>query len=157
MELGATHRLAYGDAPEVPPCHGIPGHPTVDRQKVGRVGDGKLRDAGGGHVEVPTQYLTAVCREETAEHRAKTFHGLVLCGKLRTATRWITEREKGGVLLPEEHCTKTGEHVLEVIRTKHPDSRPPSAACLDTYPDKPPEMVPVDITDNLVSAVAGRL
>ena len=53
-----------------------------------------------------TQYLTAVRREETAEHWAKTFHGLVLRGKLRTTVRWITEREKGGVLLPEEKCTK---------------------------------------------------
>ena len=34
-----------------------------------------------------TQYLTAVRREESAEHRAKTFHGLVLRGKLRTAVR----------------------------------------------------------------------
>ena len=48
-----------------------------------------------------THYITAVRREETAEHRAKTFHGLVLRGKLRTAARWITEREKGGVLQPE--------------------------------------------------------
>ena len=29
-----------------------------------------------------------------------TFHGLVLCGKLRTAVRWITEREKGGGIAP---------------------------------------------------------
>ena len=43
-----------------------------------------------------TQYLTAVCREETAEHRAKSYHSLVLRGKLGTAVRWITEREKGG-------------------------------------------------------------
>ena len=50
-----------------------------------------------------THYLTAVRREETAEHRAKTFHGLVLRGKIRTAVRWITEREKGGVLQPEGH------------------------------------------------------
>ena len=77
----------------------------------------------------PTQYLTAVRWEETAEHRAKTFHGLVLCGKLLTAARWIMEREKGGVLLPEEHCTKMGEHVLEVLCTNHPDARPPSADC----------------------------
>ena len=47
-----------------------------------------------------TQYLTAVSREETAEHRAKTFHGLVLRGKLRTAVRWITERKKGWGLAP---------------------------------------------------------
>ena len=78
-----------------------------------------------------TQYLAAVCREETAEHRAKTFHGLVLRGKLRTAVRWITEREKGGVLQPEVHCTKTGDRVLEVLHAKLPDARPPSAACLD--------------------------
>ena len=47
--------------------------------------------------------------------------------------------------------------MLEVLRVKHPDARPPSAAFLYAYPGKPPEMVPVDITDNVVSAVAGRL
>ena len=104
-----------------------------------------------------TQYLTAVRREETAEHRAKTFHGLVLRRKLRTAMRWITERKKGGVLLQEEHCTNTGEHMIEVLRTKHPDAHPPSAASLNTYTDKLTEMVHVDITDDVVLAVAGRL
>ena len=64
-----------------------------------------------------TQYLTPVRREETTEHRSKIFHGLVLRGKLRTAVKWVTEREKGGVLQPEEHCTKTGDLVLEVLHT----------------------------------------
>ena len=50
-----------------------------------------------------------------------------------------------------------GDRVFEVLHTKHPDARPPSAACLDAYPGKPPKMVPVDITDNVVSVVAGRL
>ena len=104
-----------------------------------------------------TQYLTSVRREETAEHRAKTFHGLVLRGKLRTAMSWVTERKKGGVLQPDDSCTKTAERVMEVLYTKHPDARPSLAACLDTYADNPPEMVPVDITDDVVSAVAGRL
>ena len=67
------------------------------------------------------------------------------------------EREKGGVLQPEGLYTKTGDRVLEVLHAKHPDARPPSAACLDAYPGPPPEMVPVDITDAVVSAVAGRL
>ena len=60
-------------------------------------------------------------------------------------------------MLPEEQCTKTGDRVLEVFHGKQPDARPPSAACLDAYPGKPPEMVPVEITDNVVLAVAGRL
>ena len=46
---------------------------------------------------------------------------------------------------------------MEVLRTKHPDARPPLAACLDAYPKNPPEMVPVDITENVVAAVAGCL
>ena len=61
------------------------------------------------------------------------------------------------MLQPEGHCTKTGDRVLEVLQAKHPDARPPSAACLDAYPGPPPEMVLVDITDDVVSAVAGRL
>ena len=46
---------------------------------------------------------------------------------------------------------------MEVLHTKHPDARPPSTAFLDAYPNNPPEMFPVNITDNLVLAVTGRL
>ena len=62
-----------------------------------------------------------------------------------------------GVLQPEGRCTKTGDRVIEVLHAKHPDARPSSAASLDAYPGPPSEMVPVDITDDVVSAVAGRL
>ena len=46
---------------------------------------------------------------------------------------------------------------MEVLRTKHPNTHTPSAACLDAYPNNHLEMVPVDITDNVVLEVAGRL
>ena len=49
-----------------------------------------------------TQYLTAVRRDDYEEHRAKTYHSLVLQGKLQMALRWITERDTGGVLQPME-------------------------------------------------------
>ena len=62
-----------------------------------------------------------------------------------------------GVLQPDDHCTKTGERVMEVLCTKHSDAHPPPAASLDAYPKNLPEMVPVEITDDVVSAVAGRL
>ena len=103
------------------------------------------------------QYLTSVQQEETVEHRTKTFHGLVLRGKLRTPVRWITESKRGGVLQPYNHCTKAGERVMEVLYTKHHNARPPSATCMDTYAENLPEMVLVDITDDVVSEVAGRL
>ena len=65
------------------------------------------------------------------------------------------EQDTGGVLQPEELCTKTGERVMDVLRTKHPDARPPTAASLDTYPDHQPELVPVDITSDMVMEVVG--
>ena len=37
-----------------------------------------------------TQYLTTARRQESEEHRAKTFHSLVLRENLRTAIRFIT-------------------------------------------------------------------
>ena len=48
----------------------------------------------------------------------------------------VDNREgNGGLLQPEEHCTKTGEKVMGVLCTKHPEASFPSAASLDTYLD----------------------
>ena len=47
--------------------------------------------------------------------------------------------------------------MLEVLRTKHPEARTPTAASLDSYTGRPPKFTPVDITDNTVTAVVGRL
>ena len=61
------------------------------------------------------EYLTVTRREEMAEHRAQTYHSLVLRGKLLTAMKWITERETGRVFQPGERCTKMGDRVMEVL------------------------------------------
>ena len=46
---------------------------------------------------------------------------------------------------------------MEVLHTKHPEAQTPTAASLDSYPGRPPELTPVDITEDMVTAVAGRL
>ena len=46
---------------------------------------------------------------------------------------------------------------MEVLRTKHPEARTPTAVSLDCYKGIPPELTPVDITEDTVMAVAGRL
>ena len=93
----------------------------------------------------------------TEENRPKTYHSLVLKGKLRSSVRWITEHEKGGVLQPEEICTKTGERVMEVLRIRHPDALSLSASSLYTYLDQPLELVPLEITEDTVTELAGRI
>ena len=102
-------------------------------------------------------YLTVAQREKMEEQQAQTFHSLILLGKLRMAVRWITDWEKGGVLQAGDRCTKTGHQVMEVLRSKHLEARTPTAASLETYPDQPPELTPVDITYETVMAVVGQL
>ena len=103
------------------------------------------------------EYLTFARREDKAYHRAQTYHSLVLQCKLRMAVRWITERETGRVLQPGDRCTKTGDRVMEVLHAKHTEAWTPAAASLDSYPDRPLELTPVDITDDTVLVVAGKL
>ena len=46
---------------------------------------------------------------------------------------------------------------MEVLRTKHPESRPPTGASLDSYLDRPTELVPVYITSNTMTTVAVQI
>ena len=71
--------------------------------------------------------------------------------------RWITERENGGVLQTRDRCTKTGDQVMEVLCTKHPEARTPTAASLDSYLGRPLHITLVDITKYTVTAVEGEL
>ena len=52
---------------------------------------------------------------------------------------------------------KNGDRVMEVMRTKHPNARPQSAASLDTCTSRPLELVFVEITDYTVMEGVGRL
>ena len=103
------------------------------------------------------EYLTVAWIEEMADHRAQTYHSLVLRGNLRTAVQWITEQETGRVLQLGDQCIKTVYRVMEVLRTKHPKAWTPTAASLDLYPEHPWELTPVDIINDTVTAVTGRL
>ena len=104
-----------------------------------------------------SEYLSVAQRDETVEDWAQTFHSLVLWGKLRTALRWIKEWETGGVLQTGERCTKTGDQVMGVLHSKHLEASAPTASSLYSYPNQTPELVPVYITDDTVTAVAGRI
>ena len=68
--------------------------------------------------------------EESPEHRTKIYHSLVLRGKLRSEVWWITDRDKGGLFQPEETCPKTGLPILDVLRSKQPETFPLSAHSL---------------------------
>ena len=47
--------------------------------------------------------------------------------------------------------------MMEVLRTKQPKAQTPTAANLDSYLRRTPEITPVDITEDTVTVVAGGL
>ena len=54
-------------------------------------------------------------------------------------------------------CTKSGEPVVSVLRSKHLDARHSTGASLNSYPGGPLEIVPVDVTEETVIDIVGLL
>jgi hypothetical protein len=65
-------------------------------------------------------HLTHKQGSTTPEQRTKTFHQKVLRSNLRGAVRYLTEREKGGILYPDDIDEKSGNTVQSVLESKHP-------------------------------------
>jgi hypothetical protein len=89
----------------------------------------------------------------TPEQWAKMFHRKMLRGDVRSAVRYLTNREKGGILQPTGIDKKTGDSVKTVLRSKHPDARIPKPESLPHYAHTP-NFVQVDITAEAVENVA---
>jgi hypothetical protein len=66
------------------------------------------------------------------------------------AVRYLTDRGKGGILLPNDVDKKLGDSVTEALESKHPHARIPDASSLPEYTNTP------DFVD-AVKKVARRL
>ena len=100
--------------------------------------------------------------EQECAHTERIFHRLMIEGKVRSAVRWITERERGGLLKATDVTTAKDSHgqnvemsVLEALRLKHPEPADPgvSQPAFLPYP-APPPMVDLDITGGHTKTVA---
>ncbi len=92
---------------------------------------------------------------------ARKYNHMVLDGKLRAAVRFATARDGGGVLLPQDACTKTGQPVIEVLQLQHPDTRipnlgDPDCIAFEQY-DEVPTALPMDCTSEDLEALALRM
>eukprot|EP00957_Ditylum_brightwellii_P093755 7138249-Ditylum_brightwellii.AAC.2 len=70
-------------------------------------------------------------------------------GKLRQAVRWLTGQEKGGLIFPDDRCTKSGELMSEVLQTKHPETVEPQVEAFKMFPNVPAFM-DVNVTASVV-------
>eukprot|EP00957_Ditylum_brightwellii_P074962 5696650-Ditylum_brightwellii.AAC.1 len=81
------------------------------------------------------------------------FVNMLFQGKLQQAVRWLTGREKGGLLKPDDTCSKTGLAVSKVLASKHPEPTVPPESALKDYAQTL-ICIDVNITGKVVEKVA---
>jgi hypothetical protein len=102
-------------------------------------------------------------RRDTAneELTAQKYNHMVLDGKLRATVHFAVARNGGGVLLPQDACTKTGQPVMEVLQSQHPDTRIPNLGDPDCiafeHYNEVPMALPMDCTSKDLEALALRM
>eukprot|EP00957_Ditylum_brightwellii_P044754 3394045-Ditylum_brightwellii.AAC.1 len=72
------------------------------------------------------------------------------------AVRWLTGHEKGGLLQPNNKCSKTGLPVATVLQSKHPEPVVPELQALKEFPNVH-AFVNVDVTGGVIEKVARHL
>jgi hypothetical protein len=84
---------------------------------------------------------------------------MVHSGKLCAAVRAVTDRDPGGLYVPNDICTKTGHRVLDVLREKHPDARIPEQRAFDSYANSAElfEVMPIACYEEQISMRAAHL
>jgi hypothetical protein len=95
--------------------------------------------------------VTSLCTEQ----RAKIFHRKLLPGDVRGAVRYLTDSEKGGILIPGDVHEKSGDSVAEALESKHPHAWILDASSLPKYTITP-DFVDVDICEEAVETGARR-
>jgi hypothetical protein len=99
---------------------------------------------------------TSVGRNMTDIEAFKVFTRLILLGKVREATRFITDRGCKGQILKPYDVVATGQTVKEVLESKHPlqaEGNPEAFIICEELP----ALVDVDITTEHVAKVARSL
>jgi len=102
--------------------------------------------------------LPRSCSNITDEQAIKIFSRLMLEGKIREATRFITEREEsGGIMSPGDDAGKPKDRtVMEVLLSKQPEqANPDEEAFIEC--EELPEFLYVEVTSSHVQRVAKKL
>ena len=92
----------------------------LDMWDSGRIGALVADDEAAGRLAAGASH-----REPDEDRMARAFNAAVLDGQVSAAVRRVQSMGGGGVLGPQDSCTKSGRPVLEVLQEKHPDTREP--------------------------------
>ena len=91
----------------------------------------------------------------TQEQRLKTYNRLLLQGEIRRAVRYISDRDQSIILDPAS-VSASGDNVIDVLQSLHPEQSQTTFADLPEYPSLP-ELVPLQVTDEDICSTARHL
>ena len=136
-----------------------------------RVSDRRLRSWSEGDIDGLAREGRTIQRQQRLEqnlsrntlkdddHSSRTFAKLIFQGKIKSAVRFITENNGGGVLSLNDRTDEDGQTVLDVLREKHPSSAAVDPEALIGNNTSPYEVHPVlfdQITGDAVRQAALR-
>ena len=97
------------------------------------------------------------------DHTIRVFHRLIIQGKLRSAVRWIMDRDQNGLLIATDMTRMRNSDgdfvdmtVLDALRLKHPEPGETSEEACPSYDDLP-DLIDLDITGGHIQMVARSL
>ena len=92
-------------------------------------------------------YLNHKRKSLNTKERVKALYSLIWGGEVRTAIRYVSERETGEIMLPGNVDGKTGDIVKETLELKHLEGR---NALVETLPDFESchELINIVVRDN---------
>ena len=91
-----------------------------------------------------------------AKERAKAFFSLICMGEIREGIRYICEGESGGIMLPGDVDSKTGDLVKETLKSKHLEGLDVSVENLPEF-ESCPEIIDIVVTEENVEKKTKKL
>ena len=103
------------------------------KQRIVEWNEGKFDMLGSSTIMCAEAQMSRKQNELNEKERDKVFSCMISRGKIRAAIRYVSEREKGGILMPGDTDEKTGDLIKETLAAKHPEARDVDVANLPDF------------------------
>ena len=116
------------------------------KQRIVEWNEGKFDKLGSSTIMCAEAQMSRKQNELNEKERDKVFSRMICRGKIRAAIRYVSGREKGGILMPGDTDEKTSDLIKETLATKYPEARDVDMANLPDF-DSCPALTDTVVTE----------
>ena len=103
------------------------------KQRLVEWNEGKFDMLGSSTIICAEAQMSRKWNGMNEKKRAKVFSRMICCGKIRAGIRYISEREKGDILMPGDADENTDDLIKETLAAKHSKARDVDVANLPDF------------------------